>query len=196
MKTELVYILDMSGSMTDKAQETVGGYNQMIRDNKQLDDEAYVTTVFFDNRYITFQDRKPIKEADLITDEYKPTGMTALFDAVGRTINSIQANKEDKVLVTIITDGLENASKEWNGKKVKELIEAKKKEDWVITFLGTNIDVDKMADTLGVDASLRKNYTKLDTVYSAMSSMAMKARGATSKDAVMYEACADLKDIE
>lgn len=196
MKTELVYILDMSGSMSDKVQETIGGYNQMIKDNKQLDDEAYVTTIFFDNRYITFQDRKPIKEADLITDEYKPTGMTALFDAVSRTINAIQAEKEDKVLVTIITDGLENASKEWNGKKVKKLIEAKRKEDWVITFLGTNIDVDKMADTLGVDMSLRKNYTQLDTVYTAMSSMAMKARKAITKDAVMYEVSEDLKDIE
>ena len=196
MKTELVYILDMSGSMSDKVQETIGGYNQMIKDNKQLDDEAYVTTIFFDNRYITFQDRKPIKEADLITDEYKPTGMTALFDAVGRTINAIQAEKEDKVLVTIITDGLENASKEWNGKMVKNLIKKKRKENWVITFLGTNIDVDTMADTLGVDMSLRKNYTQLDTVYTAMSSMAMKARKAITKDAVMYEVSEDLKDIE
>ena len=143
--TELVYILDMSGSMSCLAQDTIGGYNSLLSQQRKMGEEnpqlrANVTTVLFDDRYIVLHDRKDIRDVHDITDkEYVPLGMTAMLDAIGKTLISIgqklAATPEEErpglVSVTIITDGHENASKEYTWAVVKKMIkEQREKYSW------------------------------------------------------------------
>lgn len=181
--TEMVFILDMSGSMSDLASDTIGGYNSLIEEQKKQDGDANITTVLFDDRYIILHDRVDIKKVNSLTsNEYCPRGMTAMLDAVGRTINSIgeklaatpEAERPGNVVVTIITDGYENASKEYTWKAVQDMIkEQREKYSWVFTFIGANIDTKTVSESLGIDARLAKSYTAnkagTDSVYKTMS---------------------------
>ena len=172
--TELVYILDMSGSMEPLASDTIGGYNSMLNEQKKLEEEnpvlrANVTTVLFDDQYVLLHDRADIKNVPDITDkEYCPRGMTAMLDAIGKTLVSVgqklSATPEEErpglVSVIIITDGLENASREYGWETVRNMIkEQREKYSWVFSFIGANIDVEKTSDDLGIDRKMSKKYT-------------------------------------
>lgn len=165
---ELVFILDKSGSMGGLEKDTIGGYNAMLEKQKAVDGECVITTVLFDNRYELLHDRIDIRAVKPITEkEYCVGGSTALLDAIGMTIHKIgtaQKNTADdfraeKVMFVIITDGEENASREYSVKKVKEQIEHQKnKYGWEFIFLGANIDAVETAGRFGIDADRAVDY--------------------------------------
>lgn len=148
--TELVFILDRSGSMYGLEQDTIGGFNSMLAKQKTDTGEAYVTTVLFDNRIRVLHDRLPLREVAPMTDaDYTVGGSTALLDAVGKSIKHIARihkythpdHRPTKTLFVIITDGMENASREYTYDKVKQLItHEQEKYGWEFLFLGANID--------------------------------------------------------
>ena len=193
--TEMVFILDMSGSMSDLASDTIGGYNSLIEEQKKQAGDANITTVLFDDRYIVLHDRVDIKKVNPLTsNEYCPRGLTAMLDAVGRTINSIgeklaatpEAERPGNVVVTIITDGYENSSKEYTWKAVQDMIkEQREKYSWVFTFIGANIDTKTVSESLGIDARLAKSYTAnkvgTDSVYKTMSKAVSYTRSASAR---------------
>ena len=167
MRTELVFILDRSGSMTGLESDTIGGFNAMLSKQKEAPGEAVVTTVLFDDRYELLHDRIPLAGISPITaEDYYTRGSTALLDAVGRTIGKIGNAqqrtsgelKADKVLFVITTDGLENASREFSYPKIKALIEAKKEEGWEFLFMGANIDAAETAASIWIDRSRAVDY--------------------------------------
>ncbi|MDR0882002.1 MAG: VWA domain-containing protein [Candidatus Adiutrix sp.] len=166
--TELVFILDKSGSMSGLESDTIGGFNSMLAKQKDEEGEAIVTTVLFDNEYQLLHDRIDLKAVAPITGrDYFVGGNTALLDAIGRTINKIgQAHKhtqEDhrpaKTLLVIITDGHENASCEFSFAKIQAMVEHQKKTyEWEFIFLGANIDAMAAAARFGIDKSRAANY--------------------------------------
>jgi len=166
--TELVFILDRSGSMGGLESDTIGGFNSMLQKQQSELGECRITTVLFDNQYEILHDRIDIKAVSPITDkEYFVRGNTALLDAVGRTINKIggvQKNtaedyRADKVLFVITTDGMENASREFDYDKIKFMIERQKsKYGWEFIFLGANIDAVEVANRFGVARNRAQNF--------------------------------------
>lgn len=158
--TELIFILDKSGSMAGLEKDTIGGFNSMLEKQKAVQGEAVITTVLFDNSYNLLHDRIDIRAVGPITEkEYQAGDSTALIDALGRTIhkiasmqkNTAPAFRAQKVLFVIITDGEENASREYSAEKVKAQIELYKKEQgWEFIFLGANIDAVETAAKFGI----------------------------------------------
>jgi len=167
--TELVFILDRSGSMSGLESDTIGGYNAMLEKQKQEPGEAIITTVLFDDSYKLLHDRIHINGILPITDkEYFVRGTTALLDAVGKTINKIvnvqrhtlESEKAEHVMFVITTDGMENASKEFDYEKIRTMIEhQKEKYGWEFIFLGANIDAISQAARFGIDKNRATNYT-------------------------------------
>ena len=163
---ELVFILDRSGSMGGLESDTIGGYNSMLSKQKnQKKGKVYVTTVLFDDEYELLHNQVSIEEMKPITEkEYYVRGSTALLDAIGKTIMQVKANQDkkenkDKVLFVIITDGLENASKEYRKDLIKKMIEERKEKDkWEFLFLGANIDAIGAAGELGIESSRAVRY--------------------------------------
>ena len=166
--TEIVFILDRSGSMGGLEADTIGGYNSMLNKQKKEDGEALITTVLFDDKIETLLDRRELKQVEPITDrEYYVRGCTALLDAVGQTIHHIhkvqknapEGEKPEKTLFIITTDGMENASKEYTYEKVTKMVEKMKaKEHWEFIFLGANIDAVEVAGRFGVAANRAVRY--------------------------------------
>jgi uncharacterized protein YegL len=166
--TELVFILDRSGSMSGLEQDTIGGFNSMLEKQKKEEGEAFVTTVLFDNNYELLHDRYNIKYIKPLTrDEYYVGGSTALLDAVGKTINkidrsiasTIESERPSKVVFVIITDGMENSSHEYNHKIIKQMIEYHKSNDlWEFIFLGANIDAIETATSFGISEDRAVNF--------------------------------------
>ncbi|MBP3237475.1 MAG: VWA domain-containing protein [Lachnospiraceae bacterium] len=204
--TEVVFILDRSGSMSGLEADTIGGYNSMMEKQKKEAGELYVSTVLFDDRIEVLHDRQTPDNIGRMTDkEYYVRGCTALLDAVGRSIRHISnvhkyARPEDrpeKTLFIITTDGMENASREYSYDKVRKMIEDKQKEfGWEFIFLGANIDAVAEAGRFGIKADHAVRYecdsagTQLN--FRAMGSMLTKARKAeSSKDMAMAFACCD-----
>ena len=157
--TELVFILDRSGSMNGLESDTIGGFNGMLTKQKAEGEKVNVTTVLFDDEVEVIHDRFPIDIIEPLTDkEYYVRGCTALLDAVGESIKKIEnvqkhlpeAHKAGKVIFVITTDGLENSSVEYNYNDIKRMIEAKKKCGWEFLFLGANIDAGKEAEKIGI----------------------------------------------
>ena len=158
--TELVFILDRSGSMAGLEADTIGGFNSMLAKQRLTPGEAVVSTVLFDHETQVIHDRVPLGEVkDLTREDYYVRGCTALLDAVGGAIHHIgnvhkYARKEDvpeKTLFIITTDGMENASKRYDYRKVKEMIERQKdKYGWEFLFLGANIDAAREAARFGI----------------------------------------------
>lgn len=167
-KTELVFILDKSGSMSGLESDTIGGYNAMLKKQQKEAGEVIITTVLFDDEYEIIHDRTNLKEINPLTeDEYFVGGMTALLDAVGITINKIinatkNTKKEyqaDKVMFVIMTDGMENSSREYSAEKVKKMIaKQKEKYKWEFIFLGANIDAVQTAADFGIAPERAVNY--------------------------------------
>lgn len=166
--TELVFILDKSGSMSGLESDTIGGFNAMLKKQQKEDGEAIVTTVLFDDKYEIIHDRINIKGIKSITEkEYFVEGSTALLDAIGKTIHKIgnaQKNtkeeyKADKVVFVITTDGMENASREYNYEKIRTMVEKQKtKYQWEFIFLGANIDAISTAERFGIGADRAATY--------------------------------------
>lgn len=158
--TEVVFVLDRSGSMAGLESDTIGGFNGMIQKQQKEEGQAYVSTVLFDDRVEVLHDRVDLDKIQPMTDrEYYVRGCTALLDAVGRSINHIAtvhkyAREEDrpqKTLFVIITDGYENASREFTYSKLKKLIETQQeKYGWEFLFLGANIDAVAEASRFGI----------------------------------------------
>ena len=159
--TELVFILDRSGSMHGLEKDTIGGFNSMLDEQRKKDGRVLVTTVLFNSEYTMLDARIPLGKIRAMTeDDYRVGSCTALLDAIGRTIDHISdihryARPEDvpeKTLFVITTDGLENASRIYSADKVKRMIEDKKKEyGWEFLFLGANIDAVGTASRIGIN---------------------------------------------
>ena len=166
--TELVFILDRSGSMGGLESDTIGGFNSLLTKQQAEPGDCRITTILFDSQYETLHDRIDIKAVSPITDkEYYVRGSTALLDAVGITINKIggvQKNtaeeyRAEKVLFVITTDGMENSSREYDYDKIKSMIEHQKsKYGWEFIFLGANIDAVEVAGRFGVAKSRAQNF--------------------------------------
>ena len=166
--TEVVFILDRSGSMSGLEADTIGGFNSMIAKQKKEEGEAYISTVLFDDQTEVLYDRVPIQRVEPMNDnQYYVRGCTALLDALGGAIHHIgnvhkYARKEDrpeKTLFIITTDGMENASHKYSYDKVKKMVERQKKEyGWEFLFLGANIDAIEVAGRFGIAANRAINY--------------------------------------
>lgn len=166
--TEVVFILDRSGSMTGLESDTIGGFNSLIAKQKRESGEAYVTTVLFDDKIERIHDRIRLADVPKMTErEYYTRGCTALLDAVGSTIRHISqihkyAREEDvpeHTVFVITTDGMENASRRYDSDEVKKMIEhEKEKYGWEFIFLGANIDAAETARRIGIDEEHAANY--------------------------------------
>ncbi len=166
--TELVFIMDRSGSMAGLEADTIGGFNSMIARQKQEAGEALVSTVLFDNESVVIHDRLPLEKVPPMTErEYYTRGCTALLDAVGSTIRHIAgihkyARREDvpeKTMFIITTDGYENASRSYDYETVRRMIEhEKEKYGWEFLLLGANIDATREAARFGIGADRAVNY--------------------------------------
>ena len=203
--TEIVFILDRSGSMSGLESDTIGGYNSMIEKQKKEEGEALISTVLFDGQTDVLHDRVPLDKINPITEkEYYVRGSTALLDAVGGAIHHIgnvhkYAREEDvpeKTLFIITTDGMENSSRQYSYDKVKKMIEKQKeKYHWEFIFLGANIDAVSVADRFGVDRQHAVRYecdsagTALN--FQVMNKMVSCARGAKSAKAMNEAFCSE-----
>lgn len=166
--TELVFILDRSGSMGGLEKDTIGGFNSMLEKQRREEGEAVVSTVLFDNEIQVIHDRIPIAEVPALTHkEYFVRGCTALLDAVGGAIHHIgnvhkYARKEDvpgRTLFIITTDGMENASRSYTYEKVRSMLRRQKeKYGWEFLFLGANIDAAAEAGRFGIEKAMAANY--------------------------------------
>lgn len=166
--TEIVFILDRSGSMSGLEEDTIGGYNSFLEKQKQNEGTAFISTVLFDNYIKVIHDRVDIQKIRPLTEEdYYVGGCTALLDAVGGAIHHIgnvhkYAREEDrprKTIFVIITDGHENASQHYNYSDVRKMIERQKaKYDWEFIFLGANIDAEREAERFGIERTRAMNY--------------------------------------
>lgn len=196
--TELVMILDRSGSMSGLEADTIGGFNSMIDRQKKEEGDAVVSVVLFDDRQEVLYDRADIQKIEPMTDrQYRVRGCTALLDAVGGAIRHIGnmhkyahalGHPEDipeKTIFIITTDGYENASRRYSYDKVRRMIEFEKKQyHWEFIFLGADIDAEQVAGRFGISASRAVNYehdgagTRLN--YETISRAVSRARGAAS----------------
>lgn len=161
--TEVVFVLDRSGSMSGLESDTIGGFNSMLRKQKKQEGKAFITTVLFDDEYQLLHDHLELSSVKELTEEdYYTRGTTALYDAVGLTIkkieNIVRNYRKEKVIFVIITDGLENASQEFTGKKIRDMIREKKNRNWEFVFIGANIDAESVAEDIGISRKRAVNF--------------------------------------
>lgn len=165
--TELVFLLDRSGSMAGLETDTIGGYNSMLKKQQGQKGETLVTTVLFDDKYQLLHERVNLEDLKPVTEEdYFVRGSTALLDAIGMTIQKIaEAQKKappesrpSKTVLVIITDGMENASREYSYNRVRALIEKHKQLGWEFLFLAANIDAAETAGRFGIPPERTANY--------------------------------------
>lgn len=182
--TEVVFILDRSGSMSGLERDTIGGFNGMLAKQQEQEGDVLVSTVLFDNKCEVLHDRKHIKDVQPMTDkEYYVRGCTALLDAIGGAIHHIgnihkYARPEErpgKTLFVIITDGMENSSKRYTYPKVKQMVERQQKRyGWEFMFLGANMDALEEARRYGIREDMASNYV-CDEVGTALNYAAVGA---------------------
>ena len=188
--TELVFILDRSGSMADLVQDTIGGFNAMVKKQQSEPGEALVSTVLFDNDSQVIHDRVPLTQVPELTEKtYYVRGCTALLDAVGDAIHHIgnvhkyarEEDRPEKTLFVITTDGMENASRKYSYDRVKTMIRRQQEAyGWEFIFLGANIDAAKEAARFGISEDRAANYhadsTGTAVIYEAMSDVVRSVR--------------------
>jgi hypothetical protein len=171
---EIVMILDRSGSMGSLRDDAIGGFNTFLAEQQALPGEANVTLVLFDDHYETPVVRQPVRNVEQLSHlTYVPRGMTALYDAIGRTISNLNGIKPTKAIVCILTDGAENASKQYTQAQVRELITGCEVRGWEVVYLGANQDSFGVGRTLGVKVGNTANFAAtgvgLRSAYSATS---------------------------
>lgn len=155
---DLVFLIDRSGSMYGSEADTIGGFNSFIEKEKAKDFNVKVTTILFDHLYEVLYKRKDISEvSELTSDEYFVRGSTALLDAIGKTITTLDKEVSDKVLFVIMTDGLENASVEFSKSQIKSMIDS---HSWEFIYIGADIDSYTEAAKIGIRKSRTANYKK------------------------------------
>ena len=194
--TEIVFILDESGSMSSLRDDTIGGFNGYVEDQKKEPGEAYLTTVCFDDEYRLVHDHVNLADVAPLTEkDYSPRGCTALMDAIGRTINSVgqrlaatpEAERPAHVIFVITTDGYENASKEFTREQVKQMIEHQQtKYSWQFIFIGAGIDAYKEAGSIGINGmyamSAAKSASGVVDTYFSVSNASKIVRSACTTD--------------
>jgi uncharacterized protein YegL len=166
-RTQIVCILDRSGSMSSIMTDSIGGFNTFLKQQKELKDEATLTVALFDDKYELLYDNVDVKKAEELTSKiWFPRGTTALYDALGKTINAVRATHAKlgaeapaKVLVCIVTDGQENASHEYNLDTIKKLIKECENDDWNFIYLAANQDAFAVGTSFGVSAGNTYSYT-------------------------------------
>ena len=165
--TEIVFILDRSGSMSGLEGDTIGGFNSVIEKQKKVEGNALVSTILFDHESLVLHDRIPLEKIEPLTEEdYEVRGSTALLDAVGDAVHHIKtihkyAREEDvpeKTLFIITTDGMENASHKFDYKTIKKLVKQQQKAGWEFIFMGANIDAIQVAGSIGIKSSRAVNF--------------------------------------
>lgn len=207
--TEIVFILDRSGSMSGLEADTIGGFNAMIEKQKKEDGEALVSTVLFDDYADVIYDRVDVKKVEAMTEkQYFVRGCTALLDALGGAIHHIgnvhryarDEDRPEKTLFIITTDGMENASCHYSYDKIKKMVERQKnKYGWEFLFLGANIDAIEVAGRFGIGADRAYNYecdsegTQLN--YKILGETISAVRGATSREEMKMEMSACCEPI-
>ena len=203
--TELIFILDRSGSMQDLATETINGFNSLVEKQKHTGN-AFLTTVLFDNDYELLHDHIDIRQVPTLTsNEYYARGCTALLDAIGRTINSVgnrlsqtpEEARPGKVICTITTDGLENASSKYSLSEIKEMITHQRNVyKWEFIFLGANIDAIETAESIGISRKRAKTYTASPdgcrSTFSVMDKMLNYMKLSDSDDDFYDDDCEDI----
>ncbi|MCQ2508735.1 MAG: VWA domain-containing protein [Dorea sp.] len=211
--TELVFILDRSGSMSGLEKDTIGGFNSMVEKQKKEEGEAYISVVLFDHESQVLYDRVPVEKVEPMNErQYYVRGCTALLDAIGSAIHHMKnvhkyAREEDrpeKTIFIITTDGYENASRHYTAAKVKEMVEhEKEKYGWEFLFLGANIDAIEVAGRMGIAADRAVNYEcdsegtalNYDVISKTVSRVrAMKAMPAARAFAELNEECGNWSD--
>ena len=160
LHTEFLCILDASGSMYGLTDDVIGGFNSFLKEQGTLGDNAYLTTVLFNNIVNTIYQSKDIHSIKLLDRmTYRASGSTSLFDAIGSSVLSLSERvKTNKVMVIIMTDGYENSSRLFSRSKIKRIIEMKTNEGWEFIFAGSNIDVDKVSESIGIRKNRRMVY--------------------------------------
>lgn len=209
--TEIVFILDRSGSMMSLTYDTIGGFNSFVEKQKNEPGEALLTTILFDDQYEVLHNGVNIKDIPVMTkDQYWARGWTAMYDAVGKAINDVgqrlsntpEQDRPGKVIFVITTDGMENASREYTQEKVKEMIQHQtEKYSWDFIFLGANIDSVQTAESIGIKAEYAADYVAsvegTCCMYAAVDAAVCSSRTygfvdtswASALDAVAVDAC-------
>lgn len=155
---DLIFLIDRSGSMYGSEEDTIGGFNSFIDKEKAKEESTTVTTILFDHEYELLYKRKPIDDVDKLTKEtYNVRGSTALLDAIGKTITTMDKEIDNKVLFVIMTDGMENSSVEFSKSQIKNMIENHK---WEFIFIGADIDSYSEAASIGINRTHVANYRK------------------------------------
>lgn len=194
-KTHIICVLDRSGSMSNIMEDSIGGFNTFLKQQRELPDAATITVALFDDKYELLYDNVDIKKVKNITSsEWYPRGTTALYDAICKTINADKANiskmrkkdRPNKVLVCVVTDGYENASVENNIDDTKKLIKECEKNDWNFIYLAANQDAFDVGSSFGISYGNTYTYTSTADGVSNMSmtlnSAAVNYRGMSSTD--------------
>lgn len=171
---DLIFVMDRSGSMGGSESDTIGGFNSFIQREKDKGLNTRVTTILFDDQYEVLYKRKAIGDvAELTRNEYWVRGCTALLDAIGKTINSLDKEIDNKVLFVIMTDGLENASREYSKEQIRNLIS---NHNWEFIYIGADIDSYTEAGKIGIKRTNTANYRKskegFDDLYCSVSDAA------------------------
>lgn len=174
-KIDIIFLMDRSGSMYGSENDTIGGFNSFIEKQKKEEVDAKVTTILFDHGYEVLYKRKDLYDVkELTRNEYYVRGSTALLDAIGRTITSMDREVENKVLFVITTDGYENSSVEFTRKQIKNMINS---HNWEFIYLGADIDSYAEASTIGIKRKNISNYKKtsegIDKMYDSLSKMSV-----------------------
>lgn len=199
--TEIVFILDRSGSMGGLEKDTIGGFNSLVKEQKKNKGEVVLSTVLFDDHTKVIHDRVPLDKVGKLTEkEYYVGGCTALLDAIGNSIKHInqvqkslpEEERPEKTMFVITTDGMENSSHDFTYEKIKKMVEKKQnKKQWEFLFLGANIDAIGTAADLGIKADRATNY-HCDKVGTAVQYKALGKAVANFVMAAPVEACASL----
>lgn len=181
---DLIFVMDRSGSMRGSEDDTIGGFNSLIQREKEKGFNTRVTTVLFDDNYEMLYKRKDINEvSELTREDYWVRGCTALLDAIGKTINTLDREIDNKVLFVIMTDGMENSSREFTKEHVRNLIN---NHDWEFLYIGADIDSYSEAGSIGIKKSRVANYAKskrgFDDVYNSIENASCCLRSDISLD--------------
>lgn len=193
--TEIIFIVDKSGSMAHLTGDTIGGFNGFIESQKSIDGKATLTTVLFDNTWKILHDGIDIREVKPMTNfDYIAGGGTAMLDTIGEIINRVQerhdnlgAEKPDKVLFVITTDGEENSSKKFTKSQIEKMIKHQTNgHDWKFMFLGANMDAVKEASSIGIKSDYAASYT-----YSGTGTRAVYDTLSATSTAIRCDALAD-----